>query len=337
MKIYDHTKTVDNVNALAEQLDEIIIDGMRKTSFFNAPYMLYRFQNDHHEENLKAVLQDVPVFLVTTEMGGVAITTPYGKVTVPHDRYAEVQASRAPYMNNEKSIVGEECFEDEISQQEQAFYDPHGVYIYHGHDLSMPRQIFIWTDKIALYTESDLHGSTYTPAQKESMRLCLMKLAICQQYSHALMDTELYDGVAPWMHEAKENNVVMRNIYETTSALALALCFILDDLYGSVRLFIERYVKSLPEELSCAIYCYCGMQFYCDDKLCPALKMMLMKHACRIETMEKRGDDSKLLNYYFLHRYIFVRRADWKEPYYEALSRMGIKLCGYQIVRPRNQ
>ncbi len=198
--------------------------------------------------DIAALLNNIPVFLVETSMSRESIAVPgcQCSVIIPADKY--VSSEDDDDFDIESWLGTKEREKDDPRERtsSQTFIsDLLGVYIYtNEHDI-IPRRIFIWMDKIKDYAEKETRNRT---GIRDNAR-ALFDLVLFHEMSHALMDVELYG-----QHPAPDFSYVKDKPFrfiEEAYANGIALSILMEKISNGnfafnaqQQKFLEDFVKN---------------------------------------------------------------------------------------------
>ena len=162
------------------------------------------------------LLDKVPIFLVETSMVGKYVEVPccHYWVRVPEDNGVMVNEEDfnvEEWLNQkERDLFGEKKGPRESRRHGGSVADYLGVYISYDINDEVPRQIFIWMDKIIVDCAT---RCTQDTTQIHANAVALFGLVLYHEIGHALMDIELY-GLIPLPYFTYANDPMYRFIEE---------------------------------------------------------------------------------------------------------------------------
>lgn len=260
MRIFDLTngKYACTKNLIADQIEDLVLGKMEKLEYPNDGFLYKRFSNNLWQNNLQTILQEVPVFLVDTDMSCKMTPVPGTEtsVYVPEDKWVdwtnEVNENSIEdwFRDIKRKMEEEEERErknDNNSHEEEngnldknptrsrskkmpgfVISDRLAVY-HHSSEIDLcPRRIFVWINKI--------EKSADTPSNAEA----LLRKVVLHELGHALMDTTLYE-VMPSKYFSYKDDVY--KFIEEAMANAFALMMDYDNYNPDPKKYIENFIK----------------------------------------------------------------------------------------------
>lgn len=252
MRIFDLTngKYACTKKLNADQIEDMVMGKMEKLEYPNDGFLYKRFSNNLWQKNLQTIIQEVPIFLVDTDMSCKMVPVPGTEtyVYVPEDEW-----------DGWLEEVNEESIEDWFSEMEQkmrerenerpeeddqtdkrnvkkkpttvpshVIFDLLGVYHFSTENDLCPRRIFVWVNKIENLAD------TLSNAE------ALLQNVVLHELGHAMMDTTLYEVIPSKYFSYKD---VVYKYIEEAMANAFALMMDYDNYNPDPKKYIENFIK----------------------------------------------------------------------------------------------